>query len=153
MIVLLFPKVHATAKYLPLLQNLSLKAPYESESNFQASLFGSIDGNSANFSHFLSFFITSWLSSFACISPIYPSLSIFDENFMSPISFSHGALEICFLSMISVCNWQNYISISKKELNFSFPSQFNSKSTSGVRCPSGLLNLVELSALYLYLYN
>ena len=58
-IVLLFPKVHATAKYLPLLENLSLNAPYESESNFQASLFGSIDGNSKNFSHFLSFFITS----------------------------------------------------------------------------------------------
>jgi hypothetical protein len=58
-IVLLFPKVHATAKYLPLLQNLSLNAPYESESNFQASLFGSIDGNSKNFSHFLNFFITS----------------------------------------------------------------------------------------------
>lgn len=46
--------MHDTARYLPLFENLSLKEPSASVSNFHILRSGNSLGNSLNFSHLLS---------------------------------------------------------------------------------------------------
>jgi hypothetical protein len=57
--------VQAIAKYLPLLENLSLKEPNASVSNFHTFKSGNSHGKSTNFSHLFSnyFFLRGSVSS------------------------------------------------------------------------------------------
>jgi hypothetical protein len=56
--------VHAAAKYLPLFENLTLKDPRASVSNFQTLRSGSSQGKSTNFSHlFNNYFLENGSSS------------------------------------------------------------------------------------------
>jgi hypothetical protein len=108
--------VQAAAKYFPLLENLSLKEPSESVSNFHILRSGNSEGKSANFSHLLSnyfFYIVSDSPSFLADGlDIVRSIA---SKEIRPTSFSHGAIEKCFLGISTSDLGINPISISKKD--------------------------------------
>jgi hypothetical protein len=89
--------VHDTAKYFPFVENLSLKDPNASVSNFQILRSGNSHGKSTNFSHLLSnYFFSSESASYSIsflpeglVSP--PTIVAYESR---PTSLSQGALEI-----------------------------------------------------------
>ena len=108
--------VQAAAKYFPLLENLILKDPNASVSNFHIFKSGSSDGKSLNFSHLFNnyfFYIVSVSPSFLA-EGLEIVLSI-ASNEIKPTSFSHGALEKCFLGISTSDLGVKPISTSKNE--------------------------------------
>ena len=94
-----FAYVQAAAKYFPLLENLSLKAPRPSVSNFQTLISGSSLGRSRNFSHlFNNYFFEIESTSFSFLPDGLEMLLSIASKETKPISLSHGAIEILFTS-------------------------------------------------------
>jgi hypothetical protein len=95
--VLLVIYVQETARYFPLVENLSLNEPKASVSNFQILRSGNSHGKSTNFSHLFKscFFARESASKAISFLPdgLVRPLSIF-SNESSPTSLSQGALEI-----------------------------------------------------------
>lgn len=89
--------VQEAAKYLPLLENLILKEPKASVSNFHIFRSGNSQGKSTNFSHLFSnyFLANGSLSEIASfLDGLVNLLSILSYD-SKPNSRSQGALERC----------------------------------------------------------
>jgi len=95
--------VQAAARYLPLFENLILKQPNASDSNFHIFVSGSSQGKSTNFSHFFNNYFYDRVS----LSPKPSFLAEGLVNLLSilsydskPISLSQGAIDICLRSIM-----------------------------------------------------